>query len=484
MSSPEHRIVVLLPMVFSVRNVVYSGVLDRLVKAGADVHLIFRRPPLSDHSQQSSFSEAAGCLSLLVPDSKPATGRALVNGVIGEAFSARNGIRSHAIYQRWFERRASMRLRARSRAIRFLGSLSRSPLVFNTLSRLSETMYRRSIKLSPVVEQLESLKPDIIWSTVCSSPLEYPYLIAARELGIPVVTSILSFDNLTSRPAFPKYDHYLVWNEVMRDQLLKFYPEVASDQVTITGTPQFDFHRKCDFVWTRSKVLGKLGLHAEGRYFLYAASHESLAPAETDLVSALAERMSRDQILRDYHLVVRLHPLDDGTRWKTILKKTDRLVLCTATDMSPDRDGWSFSSAEDQARLVSSMLHSEGCLNIVSTMTLDAAILDRPVIGINFSKEPDSPREIMYEEYEADHFVPLVRSGGLRLAHDWAELVDLMHRAIKEPGRDRRERRAMVLEQCGVLDGRASDRVAETLLNLLAPRISRTSTLALLTTSS
>ena len=71
-------------------------------------------------------------------------------------------------------------------------------------------------------------------------------------------------------------------------------------------------------------------------------------------------------------------------------------------------------------RFVSAIAYCDACINIVSTMTLDAAILDRPIVGIEFSREPSSPQEIMYSEYGADHYRPVVESGGLRLARSRA----------------------------------------------------------------
>jgi CDP-glycerol glycerophosphotransferase (TagB/SpsB family) len=125
------------------------------------------------------------------------------------------------------------------------------------------------------------------------------------------------------------------------------------------------------------------------------------------------------------------------------------------------------STPNDHALLISSLLHAEACLNIVSTISLDAAILDRPVIGIEFRRELNAPSEIMYEEYETDHYRPLVDSGGVRLAHKWTELITLMHDALNEPERDRRQRAQMVERECGQVDGHAKDRVVTTLLDLL-----------------
>ena len=461
---------VLLPMPFGVRNVVYSGILERLTTAGATVHLLLKHcPPAGDFSH-SEFRFAASCAPMLEIEGKQVVGRAFLNGVIQKAFTRRNGIDSYLLYRRWFERRQSRPARLRSAAIEIIGAASQPAFCLRALKWLSEDRYRAGHDLEPFRRTLRELAPDFVWSTTCSSPFEYPYFLAARDLGIPVVTSILSFDNLTSRAAYPVFDHYLVWNERMRDQLLRFYPSVLPEQVSVTGTPQFDFHRRSEFAWSRAQTLERLGLDPDAKFFLYAASHESLAPEEPKLVSLIANRMSQDAILSDYHLVARLHPHDDGSRWTNLNCDSAKVVVSRAYG-SNNRADRLLSTQEDHALLISSLLHTAACLNIVSTISLDAAILDRPVIGIDFRNEINSPREIMYEEYEADHYRPLVESGGLRLAKTWNELIALMQRALSEAEADREQRRLMVERECGHVDGHARERVVTTLMRLLRDRV-------------
>ena len=100
-------------------------------------------------------------------------------------------------------------------------------------------------------------------------------------------------------------------------------------------------------------------------------------------------------------------------------------------------------------------------------MSLDAAILDRPVINIDFSTELGTPRGLLYAEYDADHYKPLVASGGIRMARGWGDLASLLESAINNPGLDSRERAEMVRAECGTVDGEAASRVAGTLLGLL-----------------
>ena len=470
MTAPDGRarrpvIAIMLPMVWSVRNVIHAGVLQRLADAGAAVHLLFRRQPAGTADlPEAVLSAAAGVHPLIAVQGKSGHGKSLADGLVKSAFCQRHAGASYSIYRRWFSARQGALLRVRAGVIDAVGSMVGTGSAFRRLSALPEWMYRSSHQLEPVRAQLREIAPDLLWSTVSVAAAEYPYALVAQELGLPTISSILSFDNLTSRGLLPRFGRYLVWSDGMRADLLRMYPAVSPDSVEVTGTPQFDFHRRPESRWPRERTLEALGLPAGARYLAYAVSHKSLTPGEPRLVAQLAARMAASPALSGHRLVVRMHPLDDWSRWEPV-RQVPSVVLSPAWDVPPDAEGWAFGTVADQARLVSTFAHADVCLNIASTATLDAAILDRPVVGIDFRAEPDCPRDILYEEYDADHYRPLVEAGGLRVAHGWDELEALLASAVQDPGRDAERRRAMVERECGAVDGHAADRVVASVLH-------------------
>jgi hypothetical protein len=478
------RIAILLPMVWSVRNVLHAGVLRALANAGVETHLIARRWTTSDAAaDRGLLADAAGVHPMLEASGRTPRGKALLDGILTSAFHQRHGTSSHRIYRRWFSRHEGPLLRTRGVFVEAVGWLATPPRVTRVLERTVDRLARRGRDLEPIRRQLQQIDPDLIWSTVSVSGWEGPYRMAARDLGLPIATSILSFDNLTSRGPLARDHHYLVWGSRMKGQLLRLYPELRESQVTITGTPQFDFHRQPACTWPRARTLEALGVAAAaplaapsaGRYFLYGASHAMLTPEEPRLVAQLAARMDQRPALAGHTLVVRLHPLDDPVRWQAHVASSPRVRISPPfAHASAAADGWTVPSPEDHARLTSSLAHADGCLNIASTLSLDAAILDRPVLCIDFTAEPQSPRDMLYAEYGAEHYAPLVASGGIRLAHTWTELLDLMEAAVAEPQRDRERRARMVEGECGPVDGHSAERVARTLV-ALAHQVQRTS---------
>ena len=86
----RRSIAILMPMVWGIRNVVHSGVLERLAKAGVDVHLLMRDydPSLSQRTEYADFSLAASCWSLVrSPIRRQIKGRSFLRDVIHSAFA-------------------------------------------------------------------------------------------------------------------------------------------------------------------------------------------------------------------------------------------------------------------------------------------------------------------------------------------------------------------------------------------------------------
>jgi hypothetical protein len=66
-------------------------------------------------------------------------------------------------------------------------------------------------------------------------------LYAAIQSKIPTSTFIFSWDNLASKGRMlGTFDKFLVWSELMKEELLYFYPNVKNDDVQVVGTPQFE----------------------------------------------------------------------------------------------------------------------------------------------------------------------------------------------------------------------------------------------------
>jgi hypothetical protein len=116
---------------------------------------------------------------------------------------------------------------------------------------LEKALLESDTEIGAVTAQMDALRLDGVLSVTPYHRQEDLALRAAERLGIPLVTSIISFDNTTCRPWIPvTFDRYLVWNAHNRDELVRAYPAVDAARIGITGAPQFDFYANPAWCWS------------------------------------------------------------------------------------------------------------------------------------------------------------------------------------------------------------------------------------------
>jgi hypothetical protein len=449
-------VVILCHGVWALRNVVYSGLAEKLRTRGVPAHLVLGRTAarsLETDGRQTA-DNLEWCPAPLVGAQR---GKPTLEALVRASFARRYGLTSHRIFTRWHERNATPWVRSRNAVAEALAVVgSREPFFGWQLSWLDQVA-RRSRDRTAVRRQLADLAPGLLVSITCVVGDEVPYLFAARDLGIPTLGCILSFDNLTSRGVIPTFDYYAVWNDRMGEQVLRLYPDRNPARIFITGTPQFDFHRQPRFRWLRTDTLMRLGLGAGDRFVLYGGGTAGLAPSEPGLVRAFVKQCREHPVLRRHRIVVRLHPLDSEDRWQSLLRDRQGIVLSL-----PRANGVDGGTAEDQACLVSTLLHADVCVNIASTLSLDAAVLDTPVVCVGFALPSGGAEDRFCREASAkcDHFRPITQSSGVRVAKDMTQLVEETAVYVHDRSRDRAGRRQLAAAECGPLDGRSAERVA------------------------
>jgi len=312
------------------------------------------------------------------------------------------------------------------------------------------------------------IQPDLVFncSHIHGPQADLP-LRVAHALGIQTVGFIFSWDNLTSRSRiFAPYDHYLVWTEGMKRQLLELYPEIPPSRVHVTGTPQFDFHFKPEFDLGKEELSRRIGLDPQRPFILYTTGMDTDFPFEHRIVEAVASFLARNKMHPKPQLVVRTYV--KGTSPEMQALATRGLPDVVFPEVLWDRK-WVMPLYED-LKIYSSLLHHTALgINAASTVSLELILLDKPVINLGFEPPgtnlPHWSRFSRHVEYE--HYRPLVASGAVMVARSISDLEKKILTGLARPDADHVARRRFVREFFGeVADGQAGIRVAYTLLNI------------------
>ena len=289
-----------------------------------------------------------------------------------------------------------------------------------------------------------------------------------RNNNKPVIASIHSFDNVTKRgwPAII-FDSYFVWNKYNRDELLRINSTVQKENIFITGAPQFDFHYKKSFGIEKEEWLRKMGIPAGKKIILYAGSVPSLFPDEPQYVLHLKEAIEKNLIDEDVVILVRNHPLDNIQRWENTLEKSPVIFFDINTG-GKDKMDHSNVSIEELRQFISTLNYSDVHINLCSTMAVDGSVFNKPQIGPAYNSVNKNNATSIRNMYFQEHYVPIMKTGVVKLAHSAEQLIHLVNEGLKESSVVAEVSQNCVKEIITYTDGKSSDRVVSVLKTFFA----------------
>lgn len=362
-------------------------------------------------------------------------------------------------------KRAELALRLLRGPARILAALRAETLLERNLEGLLLS-YARSPE---AVNRLKLDRPDVMLTT---GPFQYeqPAIIAsAKNLGIPTLALIPSWDNLSTKGRMVfSYDGYIVWSEQSKEELHHFYPQMRQAPVYVVGAPQFDVFFQERFFLSREEFCAMQGLRAELPIILYAVGSPNFIAGEHHGAMQLAENIVRGD-LGDVQMLVRPHPIhDNGELKEAFAKYAPRVVV-----QQPSEVGVSLTArSQDERQImewVNTFYHASVLVNLFSTVTVDAAIFDRPVVNLDYDPEPGRPHLDLIREVNHlwTHFKPVAESGGVELVNNHAEMVEAIKTCLAHPEMHREKRRWITEFVCGYVDGRCGERMARAVLDFV-----------------
>ena len=143
-----------------------------------------------------------------------------------------------------------------------------------------------------------------------------------------------------------------------------------------------------------------------------------------------------------------------------------------------DRPGYGFDpkriddqelAPEDDTRFVNELAACDLVVAGPSTVVIDAAFFNKPIILVDFYPRPVKPDERIYE-YGAEHILNILATGGCRRVQSREAFLQAIQEYLVNPATDRSGRERIVREQCGRTDGRASERMVARLLEAIGNR--------------
>jgi hypothetical protein len=308
---------------------------------------------------------------------------------------------------------------------------------------------------------------------VTSSPglifSEVPLLRTAVRRRVRSMAVDPSWDNFTNK-LLPvrRVDRLVVWNDLMKQQAIDLHG-YQPGEIRIAGTPQWDAYFR-DGTATRDLFFREIGADPARRLITLTTTPRELYPHHDHVLRVLVRAMGSGAWREPVQVLVRLHPRDELSAYgefvgmpNVIIEKPFRSTVKTGDGLAVD------FTADSQRHLANTLRHSDVVVNVASTIAIEAAIFDTPVVNVSFDGEqPSEFAKSARRYYRFTHYVNVTRHDAVRVAPEPADLVALVGRYLDDPSLDREGRRRVMLEQCQFTDGRAAERVGRFVVEELA----------------
>lgn len=247
------------------------------------------------------------------------------------------------------------------------------------------------------LSQLEEFKPDFVFCTnqrplTAVAPIE-----AAKFLNIPTGTFIFSWDNLPKATMVIDPEHYFVWSDFMKNELIKYNPEITENSVTVTGTPQFEIYRDPDLLNKKEEFRDKYGLEEDVKYICFSGDDHTTSPYDEFYLRDLAKTvlgMNQKSTGVRYGILFRKCPVDKSNRYDPILKEFGTLIISIDPKWEAAGEAWNqiMPMPEDNELLVNTVHHSHIVLNVASSMVFDFYSMGKPCCYFNYDPVEADPK--------------------------------------------------------------------------------------------
>jgi len=329
---------------------------------------------------------------------------------------------------------------------------------------------------------LKQRRPHLVVTTTAGlDPADPPLLESARAHGLPTATIIESWDNVRKMDRIQRGlgksgqrvilpDHLLVWNDIMKQELLCYFPSVKEEQISVVGAPRLDYFgpKYAEKLPPREQALAFFGLRPEGRV-LHLATTELYDHGH--LAQAIGEAKQRGDLPDDLQLYASVHPGGKMERHRPWAEKYGFTIRFSPGrhEPAPHPDFRYNPTHEDMLTLVALFKETNVAVNLSSTVALESCMADRPVVCAFFGKTFDWlrwRRSMVVRDFR-EHYADLLRGGGIAVARNPRQLIQTIHAYLDNQTKDHQGRRRSAEIIATTLAGDASDRVLAVLNTLV-----------------
>ena len=324
-------------------------------------------------------------------------------------------------------------------------------------------------KLNPQYEHdnlFIKYKPNLVFATTMHELPDAGVLKSANRFNVPTAGMPRSWDTISKILFYVKSDRMMVWSSFMKDQIIRFQ-DYSADDVVVTGVPQFDHYAKRELLMTRELFCQRFGFSSDKKIILYGSTGGNCFN-EAEYIKCIQGWVDAGD-LTHVQIIVRPHPgyADDAIKFKKMDNTKGFAVDTSDIQDTRFKDLWDIS-INHLDNLFNSLHHADLCINIASTLTLDAIACGTPVININFDLDPNiDANQSVKRLYKTDYINAIKNSGATFLADSKESFLRALKDTLELGGRKKNEEAKFIERFMYRNDGKSAERLAYVLTQMI-----------------
>ncbi len=333
----------------------------------------------------------------------------------------------------------------------FLAALGRSDRV----KRFIRWLDLATINKSNFSFYFDKYRPNLIFATDVFNIDDVHFLAEARHRGIDTVGMVRSWDNITNKGLFRvKPDKLIVHNNIVREESVR-YEDIYLKDIFVSGLPQFDIYLE-NIIIPRDVFLKRIGLNSNKKTILVAPHGRRFHATDWELLEILKNKLNDN-----FQFIIRFPP-NDTVELNEFIPDGRFFVERPGQEFGVNKFSKREVQMSDSITLANDLFHSDVVVNYGSTVSIDAAAFDRPVVVVAFDGWEKLPYIKSVRKFlDYDHVKNLMRTNFCKIAYTKEELTSYIHGYIDDPSRDRENRKKLLHEQTWKFDGQSGQRIAK-----------------------
>lgn len=307
-------------------------------------------------------------------------------------------------------------------------------------------------------------QPDVVFSTSIISKVDIAFLKEANRRKIKTVSMTKGWDHMAKLLFRFVPDKLIVQNNNLKEGAIQ-YQQIKSEDVIVSGFPQFDWYTRKDILVSREDFFRSIGVDPKKR-LIFFGSEGAWAPDDHKIAEMLIDFIEKNKLFKESHIFVRPHFSDlRSQRFDRFLGKPHVTVDTNITRSSFCHDTWD-PTVEETKKFVNSIYHCDMMITVASTLALDACCLGKPIITVGFNAlfSPRTGEDVTSVLYETNHYTEVINTGGVDYVLNEEQLLNSVNNYLSHPEYKSAERQKLLEKLCYRVDGQSSKRVAAAIL--------------------